>query len=203
VLGLLVVTFFDLSIFAMYLSGMMPSYLLLSSIACIIGIYICCVALFSLYQPQLFTKRVPELDEDEAPENGGLGSQNSEGPQLRNVELSPDLATELGENLDRLVIAQDLHLEEDMSLPKLAALLGISRSQLSELLNVHRDTSFYDFMNSLRHNEAIRLLHAGGDALSVSDIAYRSGFNNRSSFYRVFKSKTGQTPGEYRRANVA
>jgi len=36
--------------------------------------------------------------------------------------------------------------------------------------------------------------------LTISDIAYRSGFNNRNSFYKVFKDKTGITPSQYKKS---
>ena len=86
-----------------------------------------------------------------------------------------------------------------MSLPKLASLLGISRNQLSKLFNVHKKTSFYDYLNNLRFNESLRLLNAENNKFSIADIAIRSGFNSRNSFYTVFMKKTGVTPTLYRK----
>jgi AraC-like DNA-binding protein len=34
---------------------------------------------------------------------------------------------------------------------------------------------------------------------SIIDIAFRSGYNNKNSFYNAFKRHTGTTPSEYRR----
>jgi AraC-like DNA-binding protein len=40
----------------------------------------------------------------------------------------------------------------------------------------------------------------GRHNFSVTDITYRAGFNNRNSFYRVFKEKNGLTPSQYKAA---
>lgn len=69
----------------------------------------------------------------------------------------------------------------------------------SELLNVHLHTNFYDWMNSYRFNAALLLLQDQTVNYSVTDIAFQAGFNNRNSFYRVFKSNLGITPAQYRK----
>lgn len=81
---------------------------------------------------------------------------------------------------------------------KLPSLLGITRNQLSELLNIHKQTSFYDFLNDLRYRESVALLQDSSSGLSIIDIAYRSGFNSRNSFYTAFKKRTGLTPKQYK-----
>ena len=120
---------------------------------------------------------------------------------LRSIELSADAARQLDEQLQELVKNHKPHLDEDISLPKLASLLGVTSHQLSELLNIHKSTSFYDFLNDLRYHEALHYLAAGESELTIADIAYRSGFNNRNSFYKVFKEKTGQTPSQYKKSS--
>jgi transcriptional regulator GlxA family with amidase domain len=89
-----------------------------------------------------------------------------------------------------------------MSLARLAALLDVTGHQLSELLNLHLGRSFYDYLNELRYREALQMLERPDPAqtLTVADIAYRAGFNNRNSFHKVFKDKTGLTPAQYRKA---
>jgi len=43
---------------------------------------------------------------------------------------------------------------------------------------------------------AVPVRHVGW---TLADIAYRAGFNNRNSFYKAFKEKTGMRPSDYRR----
>lgn len=181
---------YDLGIYTAALLGHLPSTMLLASAACLVAIYVNSIALFSLYQPAVFFHERPV--EDEQPTNTK--------PGLRNIELSPSAAAELDAQLDALIASHQPHLDETISLPKLAALLGVTTHQLSELLNIHKNTNFYEFLNELRYREALRYLETNTDELTIADIAYRSGFNNRNSFYKVFKEKTGQTPMQYKKA---
>jgi AraC-like DNA-binding protein len=93
--------------------------------------------------------------------------------------------------LQELVKNHKPHLDDDISLPKLASLLGVTSHQLSELLNIHKPTSFYDFLNDLRYQESLHFLMVNESELTIADIAYRLGFNNRNSFYKVLKEKPG------------
>ncbi|WP_370979372.1 helix-turn-helix domain-containing protein [Agaribacterium sp. ZY112] len=124
---------------------------------------------------------------------------NTKQTKAKNLELSTDAARELALELDRLMLEQKLYLDPDLSLSSLAEKLGVTKHQLSELLNSHLNTSFYDMLNSHRFEQAVSLMDNKPKQHSVTDIAYLSGFNNRNSFYRVFKKKTGLTPGEYQK----
>lgn len=61
--------------------------------------------------------------------------------------------------------------------------------------------NFYAYLNSWRLKEALTLLKQQNLALPIIDIAYRAGFNNRNTFYRVFREHTGLTPSAYRKRN--
>jgi AraC-like DNA-binding protein/quercetin dioxygenase-like cupin family protein len=56
---------------------------------------------------------------------------------------------------------------------------------------------FTDFLNEYRVARACNLL--SGDAYSIIQVCYASGFNNVSNFNKQFKAVTGQTPSDYRR----
>jgi AraC-like DNA-binding protein len=170
---------------------------LITTISCVMCIFVCSITLFALFQPAIFdhlsaSTRAAKWQE-EAEE-----VLNQQTPSLRKVELSTEAAAELRNNLAELVKQHQLHLDPDISMRKISALLGITSHQLSELLNVHMETSFYEYFNLLRH-EAAKTLITNQNALSINDIAYQSGFNNRNSFYKVFKEHTGMTPSNYRK----
>jgi AraC-like DNA-binding protein len=190
VASLFALMIYDAGIYIAALVGHLPSTMVLASAACLVAIYVNSIALFSLYQPAVFFHDVPIDDEKPAEAK----------PGLRNIELSPSAAAALDVQLDALIANHQPHLDENISLPKLAALLGVTTHQLSELLNIHKNTSFYEFLNDLRYQEALRYLETNTEELTIADIAYRSGFNNRNSFYKVFKEKTGQTPLQYKKA---
>lgn len=187
--SLLIIMFVDISVFSALLGGRQPSFTLLASIASLAAIFVNTIALFSLYQPKAFFHEI-QPEEEFKPELK---------PHLRSIELSPEAAKQLDEQLQKLVKNHKPHLDEDISLPKLASLLGVSTHQLSELLNIHKNTNFYDFLNELRYQESLNFLTSNQIELTIADIAYRSGFNNRNSFYKVFKEKTGLTPSQYKK----
>ena len=58
--------------------------------------------------------------------------------------------------------------------------------------------SFYDFVNTRRIDYACSLL--GNTSETVENIAYKSGFNSASTFYRVFVKVKGTTPAEFRKS---
>ena len=204
-LGLFAATCFDLVIYALIGLGKMPPQALIQGAAMVLALYVNLIALFAVYQPEIF---IPQQDDPQvaaptgAAPSAALHAEPDVGiAAVRAVELSPTAARELSEQLQQVVALHKPHQDEAMSLPKLAALLGVSSHQLSELLNLHLGSSFYDYLNELRYQEALLMLENLDQAtLTVADIAYRAGFNNRNSFYKVFKDKTGVAPAEYRKS---
>ncbi len=191
VASLFAIMLFDVLVFISVLLGYLPSFVALAAFASVVSIYVNTIALFSIYQPEVFFHELTPPEESPEPEK----------IHLRSIELSAEAAKQLDEQLQELVKNHKPHLDEDISLPKLASLLGVTSHQLSELLNIHKSTSFYVFLNDLRYQESLQLLNANKSELTISDIAYRSGFNNRNSFYKVFKEKTGLTPTQYKKAS--
>ena len=98
---------------------------------------------------------------------------------------------------------QRLHLDSQINLERFAGQVGIKARELSTIINDHYQQNFFEFINSLRVEEAKRLLVApecAGD--TVLDVLYKSGFNSQSAFHRFFKRMVGMTPSEYRKKNV-
>jgi AraC-like DNA-binding protein len=93
------------------------------------------------------------------------------------------------------------YLEMDLTLGELAAAIGATPRDLSEAINGEGGVSFYDFVNAYRVAAAKRLLlDAPGE--KVLSVAYQSGFNSKSTFNKAFKEATGQSPSEFRKAQV-
>ena len=190
VVGLVFVMFIDFYIYTNIYLGHIQSYLFLAIVGSVVAIYVNTIALFSVYQPGVFFNEPLQVEVEEI---------IITKPTLRSVELSPEAAMQLDEQLQQLIHDHKPHLDEDISLGKLAALLGVTTHQLSELLNIHKSTNFYEFLNNLRFAEALKLLNNTHSTLTIADIVYQSGFNNRNSFYKVFKEKTGVTPNQYKK----
>jgi AraC-like DNA-binding protein len=94
------------------------------------------------------------------------------------------------------------YLEMDLTLGELAASMAATPRDLSEAINAEGGVSFYDFVNGYRLEAARRLLLDDRDARILS-IAHRAGFNSKSTFNKVFKSTTGQTPSQFRKSHLS
>lgn len=114
--------------------------------------------------------------------------------------LSSEFSFELKEKLSDLMEDKKPYLETTLRLNDISELLNVSRNHTSQVINEHFKCSFFDFINQYRVDEAIALLEDSTKRhLSINEIAFLSGFNNRVSFYNAFKKRTGITPTDYRR----
>jgi AraC-like DNA-binding protein len=74
--------------------------------------------------------------------------------------------------------------------------MGLSRSLLYMKLKEVTGKSVGEFIQSIRIKEAARLLKA--NQLTISEIAYQTGFNDPAYFSRCFKKNFGISPKEYK-----
>jgi len=111
-------------------------------------------------------------------------------------------AQELGETVLALLHNEKLYLENGLSLTQLSERLTIPSHHLSQILSENLKLSFYDLINQLRIEHSKTLLMKKSKApQGILDIAFESGFNNKSSFNSAFKKYTGLTPTEFRKKN--
>lgn len=90
------------------------------------------------------------------------------------------------------------YLNPKLSLKDLAARVDIPYYHLSNLLNNHLETSFYDFVNQYRVAEFITLQQdPKNEHLTLLSLAYDAGFNSKSTFYSIFKKYKGVSPSDY------
>jgi AraC-like DNA-binding protein len=75
--------------------------------------------------------------------------------------------------------------------------MGISRMQLYRKLKELCDLSPSEFIRRVKLQHATKLLKS--TKLTVQEVMYQSGFNNRSYFYREFQKDYGISPREFRK----
>jgi AraC-like DNA-binding protein/ligand-binding sensor protein len=88
------------------------------------------------------------------------------------------------------------NFSKKLTLGNIGKKFGLREKALDALMRKHFGMSFTDYVSSLRVAEAKRLLESSD--LSVSQIASRTGFSDQSYFTKVFKSRLGSTPTEFR-----
>jgi len=89
------------------------------------------------------------------------------------------------------------NFRKKLTLGSVGTKFGLKEKALDALIRKHLGMSFTEYVLSLRMAEARRLLESND--LSVSQIAKRAGFGDQSYFTKVFKSRLGFTPTEFRR----
>ena len=89
----------------------------------------------------------------------------------------------------------DSHYTEELTLDQVANQMGFSKYHFSRLFKQYVNVTFYSYLCRKRVNAAQSLLST---PMSITDIAFRTGFNNLTTFCRCFKKYTNCSPTEYR-----
>jgi transcriptional regulator GlxA family with amidase domain len=88
------------------------------------------------------------------------------------------------------------HLDEPLSVERLADGAGMSPRTLSRWCRTHLDESPAELVRRVRVDEARRLLEETD--LPIKDISARTGLGDVSTMWRLFAQHLGVTPAEYR-----
>jgi LacI family transcriptional regulator len=92
-------------------------------------------------------------------------------------------------------IEQRAH-DPEFTTEELAKICGASSRTIGRLFEQNRLRSPYQVLLNVRVNSARRMLQES--ELTADEIAFRCGFADYSSFYRVFKNHVGISPSEFR-----
>lgn len=100
-----------------------------------------------------------------------------------------------------MVLKNEKYFLDNMaSLSGLAKSLGESSHHVSQVINEKLQKTFYEWLAWCRVEEAKQLLQKDtGAKLTIEDLADTVGYNSKSTFNKVFKQITSQTPSEYRK----
>jgi two-component system response regulator YesN len=87
------------------------------------------------------------------------------------------------------------HLNEELSLAKLAEQVYLNPSYLSRLFRKTMGTTITDYIDNVKIAQAKSLLEQ--DDIKIRDVAKTLGYDSAASFTRFFRKLTGVTPQEY------
>ena len=103
------------------------------------------------------------------------------------------------EPVTALITKEDLFLDSNLTLTKLAKRLKMPPSQLSMIINKGSGQNFNEFINGYRVALVKeKLMDEKYNHLSILAIALDTGFNSKATFNRVFKKIDGEAPSFYR-----
>ncbi len=98
---------------------------------------------------------------------------------------------------------EQLYKDAELNREVLATRLGTNYNYVADAVRNHGGgATVGEFINGYRLRMAASLLMECPD-LTVGEVEYRSGFNSRSTFFRLFRDCYGMSPTEYRRISKA
>ncbi len=116
---------------------------------------------------------------------------------LSSAAYVPDLTYGSLETLQKVFAHIFSNLSEDIRLPDVARMAGMSDSAFSRFFKKNSGHSFTDHVNKLRVWKAGQLL--AETEMPITDICFEAGYRNLSNFNRTFLRHHGVTPSRYRK----
>lgn len=116
------------------------------------------------------------------------------GMVLKDVQLKIAHTDETA--INRIMDYCEDHYTENLSLTTLSNRLFLSKFYISRLFGSQLGISFTSYVNSLRIEEAVKLLCT--TEMSITDICFATGFSSIRTFNRVFVDRIGICPKEFR-----
>ena len=125
--------------------------------------------------------------------------QTSTAPSYPNLGSNAAIKHQI-EALEKLLKEKELYRQNDLSLRYLAEAMDLNEKQLSALLNQHLQTNFYEYINRYRVSAVQEAIRRGdAERYTLLAIALDCGFSSKSSFNRIFKQHSGQTPTAFKK----
>jgi AraC-like DNA-binding protein/mannose-6-phosphate isomerase-like protein (cupin superfamily) len=106
------------------------------------------------------------------------------------------LNSDIGKVFQTKCLVREQFANPDLSVQNIAVQLGCSADYLSHLFHIETREKLIHYIQRIRIEGAILALDTG--PLTISEIAYASGFSDPAYFTRVFKQHKGVTPQEFR-----
>lgn len=100
--------------------------------------------------------------------------------------------------LEKLMREKHIYRLNDVSLDKLASILGTNRTYVSRIINTFAGKTFWDYINMYRIAEATQILSDPDNDIQIKNLYEILGYNSPASFFKVFRKEVGITPSKYR-----
>jgi AraC-like DNA-binding protein len=111
----------------------------------------------------------------------------------KQMQEGPDRYRKLTEKAKELMA---LNLYGSINLPNISNELGVCTSFLNKIFKTYTSMTPYQYYINIKIDEAKKLLEHG--SITVKETAYRLGFEDQYYFSRLFKSKTGVAPKNWK-----
>jgi AraC-like DNA-binding protein len=89
------------------------------------------------------------------------------------------------------------HFRDEIDLAQIASLVNMAEGSLCRFFKMQVGLTIFEYLNKIKVDFACKLLM--NKEISITEVAFDSGFNNLSHFNKQFKIITGVTPMVYRK----
>lgn len=140
-----------------------------------------------------------ETDDDPAPDDVPATEDNlAETSDRQTADTREEERNRLlFEELDSIVTREKLFLKSDLSRDDLMQLIHVNKNRLGKILQQHQEQNVTSYINNKRLDYAAKLLKEDSNR-TVVVIAGLCGLPNIPTFNRLFRTKFGMTPSEYK-----
>ena len=90
------------------------------------------------------------------------------------------------------------NFHKEITLSEVSDIANMTPNAFCRYFKQRTTKTFVNFLIDIRIGNACKLLTKNND-LSITEISYKSGFNNLANFNRKFKSVKGVTPSDYKK----
>lgn len=150
------------------------------------------IGFYGVKQTTIFTNLQPQ-----APDS----SIQPKSERYASSKLAADEAHEMVAKVRRYMEEEKPYLHSQLSLESLASALGVTKHDLSQVINDQLETNFFGFVNDYRVAAFKKnLTDKQYEHYTLLGIALETGFNSKSSFNSIFKKAEGMTPSEYKKS---
>tara|TARA_R110002096_G_scaffold9583_1_gene37758 strand:- start:515 stop:1564 length:1050 start_codon:yes stop_codon:yes gene_type:complete len=124
---------------------------------------------------------------------------NTKITKYKSSNLKPQLIEKYKNALIQAMEKEKLFMDSRLSIHNVSKKLNIPRQYISEVLNLHLNKSFQDFVNEYRVEAFVKNLQNDQHAhYTLFGMATEVGFSSKSSFNATFKKVKGITPTQFR-----
>ena len=129
------------------------------------------------------------LDQKKKSKERYLSDYYTEARGLVNSEKDKELLDRLNQIMEANLTNPDLDVEF------LCSAIGVSKTSLFQKIKSITGQSIVEFIRTFRLKKSVQLMTA--EDVSLSDVAYRVGFQDPSYFSKVFKKEFGKSPSQF------
>ena len=94
------------------------------------------------------------------------------------------------------------YYDPELTVARVAALFHMNQTYLSKRMKQEMGASFLDYLTELRISKAKELLDQSMHNIKIGELAVKVGYTNQYYFSRLFKSRVGMCPLEYKKRGI-